>query len=169
MSHHHTPLPSWACGLPTQAAALFVLALALTLAFNGLRPDPLPSAEGLAPIRAARAKAQGVPPLTVRQALELMAAGQARFLDARDPAAFRNGAIPGAVNLPPGLPDAELAARLAALPRERVLVAYCDGLGCDLSRTLAERLAALGAARVALLADGLDGWLKAGGPLEVHP
>lgn len=169
MSHHHTPLPGWACGLPAQAAALFVLALALALAFNALRPDPLPSAEGLAPIRAARAKAQGVRPLTARQALELMAAGQARFLDARDPASFRTGAIPGAASLPPGLADQALAERLAALPRDRVLVVYCDGLGCDQSRTLAERLAALGAARVALLADGLDGWLKAGGPLEVHP
>ncbi len=169
MSHHHSSLSGRVPGLAVQVLALALLSLVLALAFNALRPDPLPSAEGLAPIRAARAKAQGVRPLTVRQALDLMAAGQARFVDARDPAAFRNGAIPGALNLAPGLADPELAARLAALPRERVLVVYCDGLGCDLSRTLAERLSALGAARVALLADGLDAWIKAGGPLEVKP
>ena len=152
-------------GLARQCLTLTGLALVLALAVNALRPAPLPLASGLAPLRAAPAQARGAAPVSPREARVLFDSGQALFIDARDPAAFRDGAVPGAANFPPGLADADLAARLKALPPGRTLVVYCDGLGCGLGRTLAERMAALGADRVALMADGLEGWLAAGGPL----
>ncbi len=165
MSRHHLHHPK----LPLQGLTLLVLALLLALAFNALRPAPLPLTQGLAPIRAALAKAQGLLQLSPEEAKALLASGQAQFIDARDPATFKEGAIPGALNFGPGLTDPDLAARATALPTDRPLVVYCDGLGCELSRAMAERLQGLGLTEVRLLSEGLDGWLKAGGPLEFKP
>ena len=52
---------------------------------------------------------------------EQLAAG-ARIVDVRTPAEFRDGAYPGAVNIP----LAELPARMAELePKDRPVVLYC--------------------------------------------
>ena len=177
MSRHHTFRPT----LIQESLALVVLALLLALAFNALRPDPLALFQGLAPLRATLDKAQKTTSETGQgsgqalvqvspdEAKALLESGQAQFIDARDAATFREGAIPGAINIGPGLGDQDLAARAATLDQNRVLVVYCDGLGCGLSRALARRLQGRGIAGVKVMADGMDGWLKAGGRLECKP
>jgi rhodanese-related sulfurtransferase len=79
-------------------------------------------------------------------------------LDARRPEAYARGHIPGAVNLPHREISAESAARL---PAARVIVTYCDGIGCNGSTKAALRLAALGYT-VKELIGGLDGWIRDG-------
>ncbi|WP_244602833.1 rhodanese-like domain-containing protein [Mesorhizobium delmotii] len=51
------------------------------------------------------------------------------LLDVRPQEEYAAGHLPGAINIPVG----ELEDRLAELPREKVIVAYCRGVQCVLS------------------------------------
>ncbi len=58
--------------------------------------------------------------------LERLESGDVVVIDVRPPAEFAAGHLPGAVSIPP----AELDQRLAALPADRQIVAYCRGTFC---------------------------------------
>lgn len=62
------------------------------------------------------------------------------LVDVRPQAEFEAGHLPGAVSLP----LADLEARLAELPRDRTIVAYCRGPFCTFSAEATRRLRALG-------------------------
>lgn len=80
-------------------------------------------------------------------------------LDVREPAEYALGHVPGAVNLP----QADLATRLAEVPRDRPVLVVCQG-GMR-SRRAAEFLAAQGYAAVQSVAGGTAAWRAAGRPL----
>ena len=63
------------------------------------------------------------------------------------------------------LPLAELRARLADLPKDKPIVAYCRGPFCLMSDEAVTLLAKRGF-QVSKLADGVSEWLAAGMPLE---
>lgn len=63
------------------------------------------------------------------------------------------------------LPLAELRARLAELPKDKPIVAYCRGPFCLMSDEAVTLLAKRGF-QVSKLADGVSEWLAAGMPLE---
>lgn len=83
-------------------------------------------------------------------------------IDARTQEAYSKGHVPGAVNLPWRNID---SASTAAMPRDKVLVTYCDGIQCNASTKAAMRLAALGF-RVKEMLDGIQGWKREGHPVE---
>lgn len=62
--------------------------------------------------------------------------GEVTVLDVRPPEEFRAGHIPGALSIPVG----ELKARLAELPRDREVVAYCRGRYCVMAVEAVELL-----------------------------
>src|SRR5215472_9631811 len=51
-------------------------------------------------------------------------------VDARTPESFAKGHVPGAINFPHRTID---ASSIHALPRDKVIVAYCDGVFCNAS------------------------------------
>lgn len=83
-------------------------------------------------------------------------------IDARSPEAYREGHVPGAINLPHRRIDAEA---VRDLPRDRTLVTYCWGPGCNASTRAAARLAALGF-RVKEMIGGIEYWEREGHSLE---
>jgi rhodanese-related sulfurtransferase len=83
-------------------------------------------------------------------------------VDARTHEAYSQGHVPGAINLPWRKID---ASSTAAMPKDKVLVTYCDGIHCNASTKAAMRLAALGF-RVKEMADGLQGWKREGYPVD---
>ena len=83
-------------------------------------------------------------------------------IDARTQEAYSKGHVPGAVNLPWRKID---ASSTAAMPRDKVLVTYCDGIQCNASTKAAMRLAASGF-RVKEMIDGIQGWKREGYPVE---
>ena len=93
-----------------------------------------------------------------------MESGHAPFVvvDARSPESFSRGHVPGAVNLPHRRIDATTAARLG---RDRLVVTYCDGIGCNASTRAALRFAELGFAVKEMLG-GIDWWIRDGYPVE---
>jgi rhodanese-related sulfurtransferase len=83
-------------------------------------------------------------------------------IDARTPEAYSQGHVPGAINLPWRKIDVSSA---AGMPRDKVLVTYCDGIHRNASTKAAMRLTALGF-RVKEMADGLQGWKREGYRVE---
>ena len=81
-------------------------------------------------------------------------------IDARSPQAYAAGHIPGALNIPHRTMS---EASTAALPREALVVTYCDGIGCNASTRAALNMTKLGF-RVRELMGGLDWWKRDGHP-----
>ncbi len=83
-------------------------------------------------------------------------------IDTRSPEAFRREHIPGAINLPHRAMNRETTKQL---DKSKVLVTYCDGIGCNASTKGALALARLGF-DVRELLGGLDWWKRDGHPTE---
>jgi rhodanese-related sulfurtransferase len=84
------------------------------------------------------------------------------IVDARSPESYAAKHIPGAVNVPHRMmgPDT-----LAQLPQDKVIVTYCDGIGCNASTKAAMKLARLGY-RVKELIGGIAFWEYDGFPVH---
>jgi rhodanese-related sulfurtransferase len=83
-------------------------------------------------------------------------------IDARTPEAYARGHVPGAISLPYRTIDASTT---SGLPRDKVLVTYCDGVYCNASTKAAARLTSLGF-RVKEMLDGMSGWRAEAFPVE---
>jgi rhodanese-related sulfurtransferase len=83
-------------------------------------------------------------------------------IDVRNRSDFDARRIAGAIHLAHRSMDAKTTAHL---PKDKVMVTYCWGPGCNGSTKGALRLASLGF-RVKELIGGLEYWIKEGGPLE---
>jgi rhodanese-related sulfurtransferase len=83
-------------------------------------------------------------------------------IDARTPETYTRGHVPGAINIPHRTIDSTTT---ASLPRDKVLVTYCDGVFCTASTKAAAKLTALGF-KVKEMLDGMEGWRKEGYPVE---
>jgi rhodanese-related sulfurtransferase len=81
-------------------------------------------------------------------------------LDVRPEDEFRHGHLPGALNIP----LAQLERRLAELPADREIVAYCRGPWCVLSFEAVAMLRQRGY-QVRRLEDGFPEWKVAGLPI----
>lgn len=82
-------------------------------------------------------------------------------IDARSPEAYARAHIPGALNIPHRTMTAETT---RSIDRGNLVVAYCDGIGCNASTKGALNLARLGF-RVKELIGGLDWWQRDGHPV----
>ena len=81
------------------------------------------------------------------------------LVDVREPEEYAHGHVPGAINIP----QAELASRLAELPRDRPLLAICQG-GVRSLRA-AQFLQQVGFGRAVSVRGGTEAWLAAGNPI----
>jgi rhodanese-related sulfurtransferase len=89
-------------------------------------------------------------------------AGPVTVLDLRPGAEYEAGHIPGAISIPID----ELPARLAGLPRDLDIVAYCRGPYCVMAPQGVDLLRAHGLP-ARRLEDGLPEWRLAGYPVAV--
>ena len=80
------------------------------------------------------------------------------LLDVRSPQLFREGHVPGAVNLPHGRLIAE---NLVDYPPDTLFVVYCSGPHCNGADKAAVRLARLGRP-VKKMIGGMTGWNEEG-------
>src|SRR6185503_15321135 len=95
----------------------------------------------------------GGQPVTRDQLQRLMKTRRVTVLDVRPADEYAAGHIPGAV----GIPLDELVERLAELPDNRRIVAYCRGEYCVLAHDAVRTLAAHGR-DATRLADGMLEW-----------
>lgn len=95
-------------------------------------------------------------PITRRELLRRAEEGTAIVLDVRPPEEYRAGHIPGAMSVP----VEQLAARLAGLPRDKEIVAYCRGPYCVMAFDAVKMLRAHGRS-ARRLEDGFPEWKAA--------
>jgi rhodanese-related sulfurtransferase/DNA-binding transcriptional ArsR family regulator len=100
-------------------------------------------------------------PLGAAELTERMRTDELVLLDVRPPDEYRAGHIPGAISIPVG----ELERRLAEIPPDREVVAYCRGPYCVLSLQAITVLRERGRS-VRRLAVGLPDWRALGYPIE---
>jgi ArsR family transcriptional regulator len=102
-------------------------------------------------------------PIDSRELLERAQAGDVVVLDARPAEEYLAGHIAGAVSVPVG----ELERRLAELPPDKEVIAYCRGPYCVMALEAVAKLRANG--RTARrLAGGFPEWRAAGFPVEAR-
>jgi len=99
-------------------------------------------------------------PVSREELLDRLHSGIATVLDVRPEDEFQHGHLPDALNIP--LP--QLERRLAELPADREIVAYCRGPWCVLSFEAVALLRQRGY-RVRRLEDGFPEWKMAGLPI----
>ncbi len=104
--------------------------------------------------------ADGVSPVTFEQFDKLRAEGSALLVDVRPASEFAAGHVEGAVSIP----LAELADRMASLPADATIVAYCRGPYCVMAATAVARLRESGHPAVRL-AGGFPQWRDTGRPI----
>jgi rhodanese-related sulfurtransferase len=121
-----------------------------------------PAAEPAAAERHFRSKlAVETDPADVHQDLERGHSGIV-VVDTRSPDAYARCHVRGAINLPTRTIGPETT---GALSRDKVIVTYCWGPGCNGSTKAAATLAALGF-RVKEMIGGIDYWRREGLPVD---
>jgi ArsR family transcriptional regulator len=100
-------------------------------------------------------------PVSRQELLERLRCGAATVLDVRPEDEFTSGHVPGALNIP----FSQLERRLAELPADREIVAYCRGPWCVLSFEAVALLRGRGY-QVRRLEDGFPEWKMAGLPIN---
>lgn len=100
-------------------------------------------------------------PVSREVLLQRLEAGSVSLLDVRPEDEFALGHLPGALNIP----FADLGRRLAELPRDTRIVAYCRGPYCVLSFEAVAALRSRGY-DVRRLEDGFPEWKAAGLPVD---
>lgn len=149
-----------------QGMGLLLLGVFLGVLNHELRDSSLPWIGSWSPEMVAARHLEGLEEISLDQALEAYEAGKALFLDARDPASFASGHLPGALNMPPS-EAASMAQEIRTLAEAGMVpVAYCDGVDCPLSGELARALKELGVEDVRVLVNGWSRWRDAGYPVE---
>ncbi len=122
------------------------------------------SPRGIPYIRPPRSPVPAEEEISVKDAERLWGLGEAVFLDARTPDLYEAGHIPGAHNLPTQEFETYFVKLQGIIGRDDTMVAYCDGVLCELSHELAEKLRELGYPNVKVLVNGWTVWQEAGLP-----
>jgi len=151
------------CG---QFATLLAVAFALGLAAQAFSPRRIPwTADWSAHVQTKALRA-GLALATTDEARAFVESGAALLLDARVPADYEAGRLPGALSFP--IEDRATAyATFAELftPEQRLLV-YCSGQTCEESLQLSLFLLEQGHTNQVLYVDGFKAWQQAGLPVE---
>jgi len=107
--------------------------------------------------------------ISTEEMRRIISDGSAIVLDARPPAEFVNGHIPGA-NVIEGPPEDAMAAvdRLVDGDKTKALVLYCNGPFCGASRRMSDKLLDAGFTNVRRYQLGMPVWRALGGPTVVE-
>lgn len=109
----------------------------------------------------------GDPPfLSLAEAIGAESKKNGIILDARDKNLFKEGHIPGALNLPFYEYDTEASKVLKSVDPQTLMIVYCEGINCELSFFLGRQLEKDGYKNVKIFYGGYPEWKNAGLPIE---
>jgi rhodanese-related sulfurtransferase len=148
-----------------QSFIILAFTVIVALIINVLRPAGI-SLFGFSSSELIKKRQAQIPEISLTDAHNLFMQKKVIFIDARDPISFANGHIAGALNIYPD--EAELyAAKLKVdNSRDLLIVTYCDGPYCPLSKETAYALVQQGVPQAKVLVNGWSLWLKAGYPVK---
>lgn len=106
--------------------------------------------------------------VSTEEAQKFFEESNALFIDARHEFDFKLGHIKGAINIP--LKDFDVRKEtLASVPKDKPVIAYCDGAECNSSIELASKLHVLGFTTVKIFFGGWREWEAHHLPTETSP
>jgi rhodanese-related sulfurtransferase len=103
--------------------------------------------------------------ITLDQLQRLMKSRRGILFDARAEQEYLKGHIAGARNVP-GEDPGKYFDRFIPIPRDTLVIIYCNNPECHLGRALAEFLSVMEFKNMVLYDDGWDGWEKANMPVD---
>ena len=103
--------------------------------------------------------------ITLDQLRRLLKSRRGVLFDARSEQDYLKGHIAGARNVP-GEDPGKFFERFIPLPRDTLLIIYCNNPECHLGRSLAEFLSVMEFKNLVLYDEGWDGWEKAKMPVD---
>jgi len=157
-----------AYGIILGAAAMVLGSAALGIAVNHFSPRGIPifgqaaeSEPGLnLPMPA------GVVRMSLDDARAAFDGGAALFVDARVEEDYREGHVPGALNVPPSQVGERLPEIAEDLTAAQAVLVYCHGIECSDAIGVAERLLEVVPEPVYVIEAGIVGWVDAGYPVR---
>jgi len=165
------PIGQWLKKSLVEGLVIVIAVVGLALAFNFFHSDGIalfqagstPDTQNGPGTDAASVMPYGI---SFDEALQHFETESAVFVDARSPEAYRQGHIPGAVNLPDPQFDEFFGPFFEKTDPETVIISYCEGEHCPLSANLAEKLREAGYEKVRVLKDGWGQWKRRDLPVE---
>lgn len=104
--------------------------------------------------------------ITPEEAFTLYNENKILFVDAREPSAYEQGHLPGALNVPHYDAEKYLEQLKSVVKAGKELVTYCSGPDCPMSFDLAEILKTHGIGPVKVMEQGWIAWYESGFPIE---
>lgn len=103
--------------------------------------------------------------ITFEQFSRIVKEKRGMILDAREPEEYKEGRIPGAINIPYLSVD-NYFEKIAMYPRDTLIAIYCNNLMCPLGKGLAEFMVQLEFKKLLLYEGGYDYWEREQMPIE---
>jgi Rhodanese-related sulfurtransferase len=147
-----------------ECIGIFLFATALAFVTNFFRSDGLPLLRPkLLPLASEDNQGNRISLQALKEKFEQPGV---IILDARSPDEFAAGHIPGAKNLPYYEFAEKASVVLKAIPFDREIIAYCEGLECSNAEDLAFLLKENGYAQAKVFEGGWEEWKENGMPVK---
>jgi rhodanese-related sulfurtransferase len=148
-----------------QSLIIVIFTVMIATLFNLLRPAGI-TLLGFSSANLIKQRQAQIPEISLANAHDLYLQKKVLFVDARDPLSFEEGHIAGALNIYPD--EAALYAAKLKTDNYRgvLIITYCEGPQCPLSKETAYELVRQGVGDAKVLVNGWSLWLKAGYPVK---
>jgi len=141
-----------------QAGAIALLAVTIGVLVNQMRSDRLTLVADWSPEARLTFKSGASVVISLEEARESFFSQKVVFLDARPPELYQEGHIQSARNLPWEAVEEYFDAVMTDIPQDSLIITYCDGVNCELSKDLALELFYRGYEKVRVLVTGWGLW-----------
>jgi rhodanese-related sulfurtransferase len=149
-----------------QLSVIVLIAAAVALISNHFRSSPLPLVGDWSPEARLTSPSGRQMAITLDEAKVLHQSRGAVFLDARPLEEFIKEHIQGAISLPWHEAEQRVMDVTVDIANDALIITYCDGDTCDLSKELALLLENLDFSNVRVLINGWTVWQNTGLPVE---
>lgn len=160
---HKTYIGSLLSAAIKESIIIAAIAVIIAVSFNLLRQSHLPFFSFSSSNLIKQQQAQ-ISEISIGEAFDLYLKKKAVFVDARDPLSFAEGHIAGAINIYPDEAVFYASSLKTKLSSDTLVITYCDGPQCPLSKETAHALLLRGIPTVKVIVNGWKLWLHAGYP-----
>jgi len=143
-----------------ETTAMVLLAVVLGLLVNQLRPGALPLVGDWSPEAQLTLDSGESMVISLEEAKDLCLSKEGTFIDARPRSLYDEAHILCARNLPWEAVDESFEAVMADIPPDALIITYCDGESCALSKDLALELFYRGYENIRVLVNGWSLWVE---------
>ncbi|MCR4416619.1 MAG: rhodanese-like domain-containing protein [Ignavibacteria bacterium] len=97
--------------------------------------------------------------ISIDEALNLIQLNDPVIIDARNESDYQKSKIKNAINIPAKKFE-EYLEQVLTIPKDALIIIYCEGIHCNLSHQLAEKMKNFGFKNLNIMYQGIEGWLQ---------